>query len=299
MTKRSILILLLASIILLPGCFSVPIQHAYFPSPLNGIANDYHPIPLVRDSAHTAVYAQGAFLAGTANSKNRDDISAFRTSLTVAHHSKHFQAYYGGNLTLGNYHMGLWDSGYAGSSTPKYNADILNSHSGPHFFGGAGFHGGANFVIAGRDAEWRVLGIETSLNHEFGDYLSLRRQLPDSAATLLVRKSFFGTLGLSSELVGVTANGEFGFRLSVGRVLGNPYWNPHIFDFESLTPLRYWYSTFSFHYTQGRYTGFGQLNSGSKAFAFSLGLAYRLSRPRNAPLKPLHRSKPKPLPASL
>jgi len=279
----------------MPGCLSYR-QQAYFTSPLNGYANNYHPLPQVRDSAHTAVYAHAGFLTGTANVRHRDDVNAFRGSFTVAHHGKWWQAYYGGDLTLGSYNMGKWDSGgYTGSTPypqappPVYSVGILNSHAGSHSFGGAGFHGGVNMVIPFRDGEWRILGLETSLYREFGDYLSIRKQLPDTAATLIARNPFYGTLGLGSELVGSTMHGEFGFRISLGRVLGYPYWNPDIYDNDSHSYLHYWYLTLSSHYTHERYTGYAQLNFAAKAFSLGFGLHYRLTRPRNVLPGPSHR----------
>jgi hypothetical protein len=220
--------------------------------------------------------------------------------VTVAHHGKHFQAFYGGDLTLGNYHTGNWDSGYAGNlvfqrTAPPANAAILNSYSGNKFFGGAGFHGGINFVAPMRGGEWRILGLETSLHHEFGDYLSLRKQLPDTAATFIVRNRFFGTIGLSSELVGYTRHGEFGFRLSWGWVLGRPYSNPDIYDNESGHYLQYRYAGLSFHYTWEKYTGSFQVNGASKASSVALGVAFRLGTPRRSPKQLRVRPSPKPL----
>lgn len=293
MTSRPILTFLAATSLLLSGCLRPP-EQAYFTSPFNGYSNDYHPLPEVRDSAHTAVYTQASILTGDANVRSRDAVTAFRGSFTVAHHGKWLQAYYGGSLTLGGYHMGKWDTGYSNSPywqgpPPQYSVGILNSYTGSHFFGGAGFHGGANLVIPFRDGEWRVFGVETSLYHEFGNYLSIRRKLPDTAATLIIRDPFYGTVGFSSELIGSVLHGEFGFRMSGGVVLGSLYKNPNIYDYASGNYLTYGYLSLTSHLTYGRYTGYGQLNFATKAFSLSLGMIYRLTRPRNTPPIPPHR----------
>jgi hypothetical protein len=280
----------------LPGCFHPLPQQAYFTSPLNGYANDYHPLPLLKDSAHTALYVSGNFLTGVANVRARDEVNAFRGAFTVAHHGAFFQAYYGGGLTLGSYNMKKWDSGYTSTPywqapPPEYDANILNSHAGPKFFGAASFHAGFNLVIAGGDVEWRAIGLETTLNHEFGSYLSVRKGLPDTAATLIARRPFYGTFGVSSELIISGAHGELGARIAGGPVFGDPYSDPKIYDNASRSDLRYWYLTMTSHYTQGRYTGYTQLNLAAKAVSFSLGLHYRLTRPRvREPRRPHRRA---------
>ena len=268
---------------LLPGCFHPLPQQAYLTSPLNGFTNDYHPLPLLKDSAHTALYVQGAFLVGGAGIKLKDQVTAFRGSFTAAHHGRFWQACYGADLTLGNYVINKWDTGTTVNylhPAPLYNATILNSQAGGKFFGGAGFHGGANFAIPLGALEWRILGIETSLYREFGNYLAVRRKLPDTAASLIVRNPFYGTLGLNSGFVIRTLNGEFGFGMSAGQVLGYPYSDPKIYDNASDSYLHYWYFSLSTHVTYKRYTVYLQDNFAAKAFSLGIGLHYRLGQPR-------------------
>gem|GEM_PF-345860 len=275
----------LAAGCLLPGCYHPLPQQAYLTSPFNGYTNDYHPVPLVKDSAPTAFYAQGAFLAGGAGIKLKDQVTAFRGSFTVAHHGSFWQAYYGADLTLGSYRINKWDTSTTVNylhPAPLYNAAILNSQAGGKFFGGAGFHAGANFAIPLGPLEWRILGVEMSLYREFGNYLGARRKLPDTAATLIVRNPFYGTLGISSVFVITTLNGEFGFGWSGGQVLGYPYADPEIYDNASHSYLHYWYFSLSTHVTYRRYTAYFQDNFAAKAFSFGMGLHYRLNEPRVA-----------------
>jgi hypothetical protein len=299
--KKSPLCLFLAAGYLLSGCYSVQ-QQAYYVSPFNGHSTDYQPLPQTIDSAHTAVYVQAAFLDGGANQERTDHVDAFRTAISVAHHTGILQAYYGGDLTLGAYRTGIWDTGHVGLfgpvTLPPGNANYLNSQAGARFFGSAGFNGGANLVWGMKHSEWRYIGIETSLHQEFGDYLTFRRKLPDTAATLIIRNPFFATLGFSTEIVKRVRHGarhgEWGFRLASGWALGDRYGNSGIYDNESKRTLVYGYTSFSFHYTYERYTGYLQLTGATQARSLNLGFYYRLTRPRNAGPR-----KFKPLPAPL
>jgi len=279
-----VLPLLFLSGFLLPGCFTVP-QHSYYVSPFNGNNEGYHALPLLKDSAHTAVYGGVSLFNGSANDYGNDHLSGGQITAHVAHHTGRMQFFYGLDLTLGSYSLGKWDSGYTGAffrarTSPPMHADILNTYAGGKFFGGAGFSGGANYCLPFKDGEWRVWGVETSLHREFGDYLSFRRQLPDSVATFIVRNPFFGTVGWTTELIGQTRHGEFGFRLADGWVLGSDYKD----NFVSGYRMHYHYFTLSFHYTYEQFTPYLQIGGGAKSSAIKLGLQVRLGRPRVAPL---------------
>lgn len=283
MKPRLYLYLILAEGCALSSCSTVQ-QQAYYVSPINGHPNDYQPLPQTIDSAHTAVYAHAAFLNGGANQDRTDGVKAFRTSVTVAHHSGILQAYYGADLTLGTYHLGKWDTFYKVPllrAIPPANMAFLNSQSGNRSFGGVGFKGGANLVWSFPRWEWRYIGMETSMHQEFGEYLSFRKKLPDTAATLNIRNPFFATLGFSTEIVRRTWHGEWGFRFATGWALGDAYRNTEVYDFESGKKLKYWYGNFSFHYTYERYTGYLQLNGATQARSLNIGVHYRFTRPRN------------------
>jgi len=286
MKPKLYLCLSLAAGYLLSGCGTVR-QQAYYVSPFNSHSSDYQPLPQTTDSARTAVYVRGAFLNGGANQERTDGVKAFRASVAVAHHTSFFQAYYSGDLTLGAYQLGRWDTGHAGffgpRSAPPVNAKFLNSQSGDRSFGGIGFNGGANLVFPMRRGEWRFIGVETSLHQEFGDYLSFRKKLPDTAAALIIRNPFFATLGFSTEIIKKTEEGEWGFRFASGWVLGDQYRHNGVYDYESTEKLNYGYYSFSFHYTLERYTGYIQFTGAEQARSLNVGLHYRLTRPRITP----------------
>ncbi|HVU53468.1 MAG TPA: hypothetical protein VHD83_00360 [Puia sp.] len=270
-------------------------QQAFYASPVNGYSNQYNPLPQLIDSSHTAFYAGATFYSGSANSGGKDYQNTFIGSFTVAHHTDKFQAWYGGDLFLGSYHMGRWDTSKYNTtpsqSTVAFDQDILNSYSSAHSFGSVGFHGGADYVMPITKGEWRVIGIEGSLNHDFGSYYNIRKNLPDSAASIIARGPNYGTLGISSELIGSTAHGEFGFRMATGWALGAPYRNSGVYDYKREKYVAYGYFSMTTHFTHDRFTLFGQLQFATKADGISFGMAYRLNKPRTAPPSLPHRRK--------
>src|SRR5215831_14493952 len=114
MNRHLLLLVLVLPAFALTGCLVQ--QQAYFASPFNGAANDYHPLPQIKDSVRTACYIQGAYISTSTNNEYRDEVNAFRGSFTVAHHDNLFQVYGGGNLTLGSYKMGEWQDDLFGNS---------------------------------------------------------------------------------------------------------------------------------------------------------------------------------------
>ena len=280
---------------LLSGCLPVVREQAFYVSPLNGNSEDYHPLPTLRDSAKTAVYARVAYFTGQANDHNTDGFAGGSAAVYATRSFGMVQCFYGADLTLGGYSVGTWDTGYGLNFyrllqyLPPTQSGQLQRYAGTQFFGSTAFSGGIDLVApVGRGGEWRFLGVETALHREFGDYHHFREQLPDSGATLVVRSRFFGTVGLTSELIGGTRNGEVGFRLAGGWILGSAYHNLNIYDSLSMRPLRYSYFDASFHYTSQRYTAYFQVNGGTKANSIRIGLVYRLTRPRRS----LHNPRP-------
>lgn len=275
----------LAAGIMLSGCRSIP-QQAFYVSPFNGNAEDYHPLPQLRDSAHTAIYARTAYYFGSANDGHNDRFNGWNMSAYAAHHFGMFQCYYGLDLSMGNYLVEKWGKEWDFLANawlvPPAQAAALSAYDGPKFYGSTSFSAAINGVIPfGRSCEWRFLGIETSLHREFGNYLTFREQLPDSLATLDIKSRFYGTLGLTTEIIGGGfRNGEWGIRLATGGILGSAYHNLHIYDSAKSVPLGYSYTDLSFHVTVGRVTGYLQLNSATHATTARVGMAYRITRPR-------------------
>lgn len=282
MTKKSYLYLLpaVATLPLLTGCV---VRQAYFVSPFNGNNLEYHTIPKIGDSAHAAVFSSLSYSTGSANDYGTDYLWSLHTSIYAAHQYDHLQFHYGLGLTLGDYTMGTWrvDTGYRPyySITPNTalpTAVQVNRYSGRHSFGGVGFQGGINGVTPFRNGEWRYLGIETSVAQEYGNYLAVRKQMPDSIATLINRSPVFATFGLNTEIIGHDRHGEFGFKWAFGWALGHSYSNPGIVDNTNGDALHYTYFNFTFHYTYRQFTSYLQFNDATKARLIFLGVDYRL-----------------------
>jgi hypothetical protein len=342
----------------LTGCYT---RQAYYSSPFNGNNNVYQTIPMQCDSIKSASYINGTVFLGTANVDGTDHITAMHGSISQSRNFGRFQAYYGGNLTMGSYNMGQWDTSrsyrnsYGGVDLPPSAFVKLNEYSGGRYFGGVGFAGGMNLVTtfrirarqiqggnsldsaydqrlrrlyprSGTDSgkigwrifdprfrrsdprfssddprtlernrklrefaerehviEWRIIGFETSMTHEFGDYLQLRKQLPDSAATLIVRNSFFATFGLTTELLRQVPGGQIGWKFSTGWALGSSYNFLQIQDNESGRNIGgYGYFSFALHYTVDPYTAFFQISTATKAREIHFGINYQIGGKKSA-----------------
>jgi hypothetical protein len=275
--RRTLPVLLASALIY--GCGATRHEQAYYVSPFNANTGGYHPLPLLRDSATNAFYAQADYFGGAANTNRNDNFKGGKTSIYWAHCSKVLQWYSGVDLSLGAYHVRSWDTGgFWNYNLPPRNYRQLDADTGRKFFGGTGFSTGINYVIPiGGGDEWRVLGVETTLYREFGDYQRFRAKLPDSLAALNVRDRFYGMAGLTTEVIGKLRDGDLGFRVAAGWVLGPRYNNLNLYDSIQGRLLEYKYFSFSFHYTTGRLTGYTQIDKGTKAVTGHLGFVYRLT----------------------
>ena len=275
---------LLTVVILLPGCIGYRHEQAFYVSPFNANSGGYHPLPLLADSARTAIYGQAEYFFGVANERRNDHLEGGRGAVYIAHRFGAFQCYGGLDLSLGHYNVGIWDSSafmpfwaYA----PPQQFERLNTYAGSKFFGGTGFSGAVDWSVPlGGGDEWRVIGVETALYREFGDYHDFRAKLPDDLATLNVRDRFYGMAGLTTEIVGKFQDGELGLSLARGWALGRSYNYLNTIDSLHKKLLEYEYFSASCHFTVARITGYAQLDVGTKTAAFRLGLVYRMTRSR-------------------
>lgn len=196
------------------------------------------------------------------------------------------QAYYGANLSLGSYYIeNYYNLSYnynLGNGYP-YLRDSTNHIPASHkFFGSYGISGGINIVSTHehvrkyRHSEWRILGVETSLQKEFGTYSNMREKIPDTAANIIFRKQFSAYLGLYTEWLWTNRDKiEFGLKMATGTDL-NPGSSYSDYYAASILPL---YSfSIAFHVKKNRYTGFIQTNFGTYADNIQFGLSYRLGK---------------------
>jgi hypothetical protein len=280
MSKRNPHTFLLLLPVLLAGCYA---SQSYYVSPFNGNSTDYATIPLRADSVRSTTYGSAVFFTGNANEEGTDHFTAIHASLARTHNLGALQAWHGLNLTLGSFDMGHWDTTGASAPSTYYNSNrpppgyrYLNQVTGNRSFGGAGFSGGMNAVWSVPGGEWRYARFETSMTHEFGEYLNMRRQMPDSVATLIVRSNFFSTLAVTTELVRKCSYGQIGWKWAFGWALGSNYNFLNIEDNFSGHISGFTYFDFTFHASGPRLTGFIQITSATKANAFHIGCNYRL-----------------------
>lgn len=257
-------------------------RQEYFLSPQNANSNPFHVMPMKADSLNAAMYASAVFFNGSANDEGKDHIFGFQGSLHRSNQFSIFQSYYGANLTMGSYHIEEYDHflggyGYGG----PYDTSIHIGGSN-NFFGSYGVSGGINLVVTRqhikiyRHSEWRILGIETSLQREFGQYASRRDKIPDTLANVIYRRHFSAYLGLYTEWMWTNKHKtEFGFKLELGEDL-NPGSSYTSYLTKSILPL-YSFSII-YHVTKARFTWFIQGNFGNYATNIQCGLSYRLGK---------------------
>jgi len=249
-------------------------QQAYYVSPFNGNSNTYHATPLLSDSVKSAIYLSGNMYSGSANYNGSDDVINFEGDVYRTQQFGLLEAYYGLNASFGNYDVAELDSDYTYSTV---NYQLINSMAGSKSFGGVGAEGGINFTLPMAHGEWRLFGMEVSSHKEFGSYLDFRNLLPDSAATLIIKNSFFSTLGFYSELVKKVKHGSYGFRIASGTILESAYHNLNIYD-NTGSDLKFRYTDLTFDYTWEQWTGYIQSKSATKASGVKLGIIYRLGK---------------------
>jgi hypothetical protein len=129
--------------------------------------------------------------------------------------------------------------------------------------------------------EWRALGIETTVQNEFGNYADFRKSLPDSAANVIFRKTLTATIGLYTDMIWESRNHRvYGFKFSGGFMLNSrSNYSQMITDIKAtknIFPLTYFSPCF--HATIEKVTGFIQINFGSYADGFQMGFSYKLGK---------------------
>jgi len=272
--KKNALSFLSAILFLLSGCIS----SSHFYSPTISSSNPYHAIPLQSDSAKAATYLSGILTLGGANDGLRDNAFSFQGRIHRSHNFENLQAYYGANLTLGLYHISEFDNYQHAYSYPYYDSLNYHYYSSDNFFGSYGFNGGINAVISLPRGEWRPIGIEASVQREFGSYYSFRKNLPDSAADGIFRKNTTGIVGLYTDIIHKSRRGsEFGYKLSFGFVLNPSSDYTHVYNPNAIGTLLYFSNTI--HFSKENITGFIQINLGnSYAANVQLGVNYKLGK---------------------
>jgi hypothetical protein len=257
-------------------CFlsSCTVSHVYLMSPLDINSNYYHSIPTQYDSSRSATYASLLFDAGSSNYHGRDNLYAAQTHIHRSNNIGHFQTYYGANLSIGTYHVAEY------SYTPYYlfgppDSPVQVTKSSQKSFGSYGFNGGIDLAIPlPRGGEWRVIGIETAFEKEFGSYLAYRKSLSDSNINILATYTWTKTIGLTTEFVWIRRSGtELGYKIA----LGGSILSPNTFQGDKNADVPFYFSH-TIHLTRGKITGFCQANFGSHTDSFQCGVNYKLGK---------------------
>jgi len=262
-------------------------RQGYYLSPDNSNSNPYHPIPLHSDSIRHAFYINGGYYIGMANYFGFDQVSVGQFSIQRSNNFGIFQAYYSADLHLGAYNIAdfynchyRYSGGWFGSF-PIADDTIYHIPDKGKFFGSYGFSGGINIVKSSGRHEWRALGIETTVQNEFGNYADFRKNLPDSAANLIFRNTLTATIGLYTDMIWKSRHERvYGFKFSGGFII-NPRnnYSQMITDIKStknIFPLTYFSPCF--HASREKVTGFIQFNFGSYADGFQMGFSYKLGK---------------------
>jgi hypothetical protein len=273
MLKSKTFIFLSASLFL----FSCIGRQAYYVNPFNGITAPYRTVPMKSDSIAHVNYLNFGFSNGHANDWYNDHKISGSVSFSRSHNFGIFQAHYGAGMTAGSYRVSRFDSNNTNSSV---DYKIINQNAGNYFFGGWSFDGGMNLVSASEYFEWRVIGVETSLRHEFGDYRRFRERLPDTAATLILRNPDLGTLGMFTEFVFRNKDGSrIGLKFDYGGVLGSSYHSYYLRDtYFYKNHVHFNYLGMSLSWTKNALTGYLSGDFAGKSRNCFLGFNIRLGK---------------------
>jgi hypothetical protein len=245
--------------------FSIGCNETAYLSPLNSISHTYHTIPLNSDKLKGATYVNANLTTGGANLDLNDDVFCFNTGIDRSFNFGKFQAYCSGNLSLGNYQMNEKNQ-----NSYYYPEDTSTNKS----FGAYGFNGAIDFVLPfDNGGEWRVLGLETSLQREFGNYLQFRKNFDDPNALIVQTSDWVNTLGIYTEFAWKAwDDGSFGFKIASG---GTFVSSKNYVGLESYhTPG---YFSITYRLTKDRTTGFLEMVTGTYAANLQLGVNYCLS----------------------
>jgi hypothetical protein len=272
-----------ATVIFIGLLFSSCLLHrqGMYLSPLDSQSIPYHTIPFKSDSLKSAIYGSILYSTGTANDKGKDWVHAGQGSIYRSQNLGNIQAYYGGNITVGNYgvsdfynsHYTPGEPGLLGGGDKPIDS-FYHIPANKYFFGSYGLSAGINGIKTLRGMEWRFLGFEVVVQKEFGNYYRFRENLPDTAANIIFKNNFTGTIGFYTESLWHNRfNTQYGLKFSLNMLL-NPQSDYTKEDTYSIFPISYFSTTF--HITAKRLTGFMQFNFGTKASSFQIGTSFMM-----------------------
>ena len=286
--SRPLILNAVAVCLLLSGCVS----QIYFQSPMHGHSSSYKARPMQIDSLTTANYLSGHVSFAGNNDRFHDVVLSGTASMHRTHTFKLLQAYYGLNLTAGNYRINPGSFDEYQQNPEKGYTDTYKSRPpfspGNRFFGAGGATAGFNLQIpinnTHEKAEWRAIGAEFNYHREFGDYYPFRKQLSDTVGSFVERRDYHFTWSIFSEMLVRGRNKHiYGMKIAYvrnGLPIRTDLKKPQDIDYYLVQNdyLRAGYMSTTFHITQGKRTYSGQLNLGTKLILLQAGLNYRLGK---------------------
>ena len=165
----------------------------------------YQPKPLSFDSIHHATYISGSIIQGQGANSN-DIVNAVQLNVGMGFTSKHLNFAMGAFGALGS---------FENKTVPDTQAFYFQNKS-------TGFAGGKasfNYYISSGKVDIRIIGIEASYSHEFGEYADFRKQVLGQPYYFTITRTDLFTYGASSEVAwyGRDPSFQFAFRLFVGQ----------------------------------------------------------------------------------
>lgn len=280
------------TLIALTSTFCSCYRKAYYVSPLYGRSTPYHSIPLKNEQVASALYANVSVQAGIANDNGADGTLSLQFNAYQTHQLGFLQAYYGGGLTLGLYHVADFDTaGYYNNIRyqPSYlNVLAINKYAGDHFFSSGNIHGGLNISIPfsnrPRAGEWRI-GTKAALHKEIGTYLSFRKSLNPDSVSGVAASSLLGSISGCTELIFPSGrNGNFGGQFEAGWLLGKDYKDIYFGKRDwSSDASRYGFVTLTLQFTKNNGTAYFHQTIGNRLVSFQAGYNYRITATKKKP----------------
>lgn len=189
--RIQILIVFFISNIYLSGC---RVFTPHYGHPQYGIDLPYLIKPLSGDSLNSASYISGNFYKGCEYEEGDKNFSG-QINLHKSLSSKYYNFSYGSSCYYG-----------------QYNPLSMKSNNGVKKYGGLNIIGSSNFNIPFKIMDWRIIGVQSTLNYEAGSFYKFR----EAGRTAEVLSN------LSSKRISMTAdlNSEFYFNTKDNTSLG-------------------------------------------------------------------------------
>ncbi|MFT3701953.1 MAG: hypothetical protein QM802_06275 [Agriterribacter sp.] len=237
------------------GCSSV------FVHPMNTGATAYHASLLKRDTINSRLYASGGIGAQMNNGPFRDGGVYGQGNIYNTHRFGMFNAYYGANISVGNYLVNK-------SSTYHNNAATLYSqYGGNKYFGSWGGSAGINASVPVRKrgkvkGEWRLIGIHGAFQQDWGSYYRFRQIIQPEWVDYVTKSNSLRVIGLSTELVVYKRKPTYSsIQLQYNFLLGREYRFPEYTYTERSQRIGYFSATLYNHSRKNK--SFLQLNLGT------------------------------------